>query len=283
MSDNNGWTGQPGVPCEHQNRRWHWLQGPLGEVFICEWIPINKVGIWVRDHATITPANITPQHKYLGPALTPAEVEARVKESVDLGRDIATRELDPQIAMLAPWKAAIENALLNWCDAVEDHETPKDALQRLIRLEVMAALDPKVSQAAADLVAAARKDWLAELNHDTDALMEAARDSALEEAARWHDEQGRFWMEKGREVSALDSQSGLNLLAKAAEHRKHAAAIRALSDTPPGMVLVPREPTNEMIHAGGYALQEHAAMTMDAARIAWDAMVKAAGKEEGDE
>jgi hypothetical protein len=27
-------------------------------------------------------------------------------------------------------------------------------------------------------------------------------------------------------------------------------AIRALSDTPPGMVLVPREPTPEMIHAG---------------------------------
>jgi hypothetical protein len=60
------------------------------------------------------------------------------------------------------------------------------------------------------------------------AALQTARRDALEEAARWHHEQGRFWMEKGREVSALDSQSGLNLLAKAAEHRKHAAAIRAL-------------------------------------------------------
>jgi hypothetical protein len=32
-------------------------------------------------------------------------------------------------------------------------------------------------------IAAAHKEWLAELNHDTDALMEAARQSALEEAA----------------------------------------------------------------------------------------------------
>ena len=63
---------------------------------------------------------------------------------------------------------------------------------------------------------------------EVDARVKQARRDALEEAARWHDEQEKFWMEKGREVSALDSQSGLNLLAKAAEHRKHAAAIRAL-------------------------------------------------------
>jgi hypothetical protein len=58
---------------------------------------------------------------------------------------------------------------------------------------------------------------------------------------------------------------------------------RVLSETPPGMVLVPREPTTAMIHAGGYALQEHAALTMEAARIAWDAMVEAAEKGEGNE
>jgi hypothetical protein len=46
-------------------------------------------------------------------------------------------------------------------------------------------------------------------------LIAQARRDALEEAARWHDEQA-FWMIKGRR------------LAKAEEHRKHAAAIRAL-------------------------------------------------------
>jgi len=99
---------------------------------------------------------------YQGPCLTPAEVDARVKEAVDLGIDIATRELGPQIAMLIPWQTAIEDARSNWCDAVADDETPKAALHHLIQIEMDAALDPKVSQAAADLVAKAKRDALAE-------------------------------------------------------------------------------------------------------------------------
>jgi hypothetical protein len=70
-------------------------------------------------------------------------------------------------------RGATNDALTNWLSPIEDHETPADALQRLIRL-VMAALDPKVSQAAADLVAKARRD----------ALEEAAR--RLEELHRQH-------------------------------------------------------------------------------------------------
>jgi hypothetical protein len=50
---------------------------------------------------------------------------------------------------------------------------------------------------------------------EVDARVAQARRDALEEAARWHDEQA-VWMTKGRR------------LAKAEEHRKHAAAIRAL-------------------------------------------------------
>jgi hypothetical protein len=76
-----------------------------------------------------------------------------------------------------------------------------------------------------------------------------------------------------------------NITTAKAEAKRFLARLadRALSDTPSGRVLVPREPTSAMIHAGGYALQEHAALTMDAARIAWDAMLKAAMKGEGDE
>jgi hypothetical protein len=68
-------------------------------------------------------------------------------------------------ALLNPdrWRGAINDALTNWLSPIEDHETPADALQRLIRLEVNAALDPKVSQSAADLVAQARRDALEEL------------------------------------------------------------------------------------------------------------------------
>jgi hypothetical protein len=180
MTDNNGWNG---VPLNPEEERHHWILTSDGEYAVYLWRPAGECergrwpSAWVYDVDDWDPREGT----YLGPCLTPAEVDARVKEAVDLGKDITTRELDPQIAMLIPWQTALEDALSNWCDAVADDETPKDALQRLIRLEVMAALDPAVSKSAADLVAAARKEWLAELKHDTDALMEAARQSALAE------------------------------------------------------------------------------------------------------
>jgi hypothetical protein len=76
-----------------------------------------------------------------------------------------------------------------------------------------------------------------------------------------------------------------------------AASIEALSDTPPGMVLVPREPTEAMIKACLQAALDfmaetktteiHPAQTYPSpsenARRCWRAMVKAAEKGEGDE
>jgi hypothetical protein len=215
MSDNNEWTGQPGVPCEHQNRRSHWLQGPLGEVFICGWIPINKVGIWVRDHATITPANITPQHKYLGPVLTPAEVDARVKEAeakIAAGCLISNAAEVADLVLLNPerWRGVINDALTNWLSPIEDHETPADALQRLIRLEVMAALDPKVSKSAADLVAQARRE-------------------ALEDCAKWHDEIASEYKKEQLLYEAKESWTVAYVFAQGyVINNKRAAAIRAL-------------------------------------------------------
>jgi len=64
------------------------------------------------------------------------------------------------------WRGAINDALTNWLSPIEDHETPADALQRLIRMEVDAALDPAVSWPAADLVATARRDALEEAEQD---------------------------------------------------------------------------------------------------------------------
>lgn len=58
------------------------------------------------------------------------------------------------------WRGAINDALTNWLDSLLDDETPKDALRRLIRYEVDAALDPAVSQSAADLVATARREGM---------------------------------------------------------------------------------------------------------------------------
>ena len=59
---------------------------------------------------------------------------------------------------LRAWRTAVYNAPLEWHDPPRDDETPKDALRRLIQYEITAALDPAVSQAAADLVATAKED-----------------------------------------------------------------------------------------------------------------------------
>lgn len=56
------------------------------------------------------------------------------------------------------------------------------------------------------------------------------RCEALEEAARWHDEQEKLLQEKAREVSEFSLSIGLDLLVKAGDHRRCAAAIRALKD-----------------------------------------------------
>jgi hypothetical protein len=203
MSDNNGWSGKPGVPLNPERDGAHWLKGYTEDA--CMW---QDEGWYIPGYSHKLDAEaVAARYSYIGPCLTTAEVEARVKEAVDLGRDIATRELDPQIAMLIPWQTAIEDALSNWCDAVADDETPADALQRLIRLEVMAALDPAVSQSAADLVAKAKRE-------------------ALEEAARWHDEQAAEAQKlSDMKVSALDSKVWGDY---ATNHREYAAAIRAL-------------------------------------------------------
>ncbi len=197
------------------------------------------------------------------------------------------------------WRGAINDALTNWLSSIEDHETPCDALRRLIRMEVIAALDPKVSQAAADLVAAAHKEWLEELNHDTDALMEAARQSALAECIAACDAIVHSYRvglpEKHKDRPGGIPYSWKEMWENSAEIAEDIIAdIRALSDTPPGMVLVPREPTDAMIQACLQAALDFMAETkttevhpgqtypspIENARRCWRAMLKAAGKGE---
>jgi hypothetical protein len=85
------------------------------------------------------------------------------------------------------WRDAINDWLTNWLSPIEDHETPADALQRLVRLEVDAALDPKVSQAAADLVAQARRDALEEC---IEACKSIIRLYSVELPEKWKDKPG---------------------------------------------------------------------------------------------
>ncbi len=121
---------------------------------------------------------------------------------------------------------------------------------------------------------------------EVDARVKEARREALEEAARVAE--GKVYKERYRTwpwwLNRDGSEGNRSNDSDIVEHAdKIAAAIRALSDTPPGMVLVPREPTEAMIQAVARPLQGHTMLPLVAARIAWDAMVKAAGKGEGDD
>jgi hypothetical protein len=88
-------------------------------------------------------------------------------------------------------------------------------------------------------IAAAHKEWLAELNHDTDALMEAARQSALAECIAACDAIVHLyrvklpgeWKDQHGDVSHKWQQAWEGWAEIAEDIAKD---IRALSDTPPG-------------------------------------------------
>jgi hypothetical protein len=81
MSDNNGWPGKPGVPLNpEQDSEGHvWrVDGVTG---IYKWVAENQWyenqrGIWVMPNDLIADGDT-----YFGRVVTPAEVEARVKEA----------------------------------------------------------------------------------------------------------------------------------------------------------------------------------------------------------
>jgi hypothetical protein len=154
-------------------------------------------------------------------------------------------------------------------------------------------LEPRFWSSGQQLWAGVRNSWIAPkmlaalFNYAGPCLTPAEVEARVSEAQREALEEAALVAEnepepEGEPPPKLHGRSVKNIATAAvrATKRSIAAAIRALSDAPTNMVLVPREPTSAMIHAGGYALQEHAALTLDAARIAWDAMVKAAGKGE---
>jgi hypothetical protein len=277
--DNNGWTGKPGVPLNPEVDGPHWLKDPDSDrQFVVDWsADIGWRSIFTHDA-------IAAHMCYVAPCLTPAEVDARLADALK-------------------WRAAINDGLTANCqNPIGATETPKDALHRLLQWEITLALDPVISKSAADLVAAAHKEWLAELNHDTDALMEAARQSALAECIAVCDAivhlyrvklPGEYKDQHG-DVSH-EWQQAWEGWAEIAEDI--ATDIRALSETPPGMVLVPREPTSAMIQACLQAALDFMAETKttevhpgqtypspsENARRCWHAMVKAAGKGKGNE
>jgi hypothetical protein len=72
MSDNNGWPGKPGVP---PNEGWWWILFPLD----VQGIRYFDGELWRIGGQLADPKDFAT-YALIGPVLTPAEVEARVKE-----------------------------------------------------------------------------------------------------------------------------------------------------------------------------------------------------------
>jgi len=84
MSDNNGWPGKPGVPLNPEKTGWHWLSGALERPAAFEWLAHKQAWLFHRaqpeDQAMAPPA--FGSWTYLGPCLTPAEVESHKHAAV---------------------------------------------------------------------------------------------------------------------------------------------------------------------------------------------------------
>jgi hypothetical protein len=95
MTNNNGWPEKPGVPLNPERDGWHWLV--KGDFY--------TAALWHRGHFTFLFTKIWPEElsqldmTYIGPALTPAEVDARV---ADARRD-ALEEAARAVEMVAEW------------------------------------------------------------------------------------------------------------------------------------------------------------------------------------
>ena len=69
----NGWPNpdKPGYPVDPETDGWHWLENAKGVPW--PWIWCAKDHEWENGEFVMTP-EVLALHKYLGPALTPAEV-----------------------------------------------------------------------------------------------------------------------------------------------------------------------------------------------------------------
>jgi hypothetical protein len=72
MTDNNGWTGKPGVPLNPEKSRWHWVNSTPRE-----WVVFHDGGSWRLAGSDYRPHEWA-HRVYQGPCLTPAEVDARI-------------------------------------------------------------------------------------------------------------------------------------------------------------------------------------------------------------
>jgi hypothetical protein len=127
MTNNNGWSGKPGVPLNPEQSGWHWFV--RGDFY--------SLALWHCGHFTFQDTTVWPEEfsqldmTYAGPCLTPAEVNARIAaerdalraEKVNLQDDLASVERERAHQHGRADRNATEIARLRAaCDALEDRE-----------------------------------------------------------------------------------------------------------------------------------------------------------------
>jgi hypothetical protein len=132
MTDANGWPDpeRPGVPLNPERDGWHWLSGATETPAALEWrysvTGLQKRGWYLhRAQHGLVYADEMAHWRYLGPALTPAEVAAQIAAAVAAEREACARwhdaEADDYWDRAKRWAAnAIES---KWnAENARDHE-----------------------------------------------------------------------------------------------------------------------------------------------------------------
>jgi len=121
MSDNNGWPGKLGVPMNPEKSGWYWISllGGKDNEQAIEWLG-PEIG-WDEPDWSIEDFGL--HARYLGPALTPAEVEARVATARKDALEEAARWHDEQASeaqKLSDMKVSALDSKV-WGDYAQNH------------------------------------------------------------------------------------------------------------------------------------------------------------------
>jgi len=138
MSENNGWPGEPGVPLNPERDGWHWLSAmyygdPIGPPIACFWYAEHQSWPRLQDKPGNQP--VSRGFCYLGPCLTPAEVESHKHAAVIAYANLLNLPAPPNLIAQAR-RDALEEAWLVIANksALETPASFEDILQRDIEM-----------------------------------------------------------------------------------------------------------------------------------------------------
>ena len=136
-----GWPGEPGVPLNPERDGWHWISllGGKDNAQVIEWF--SDAMRW--DETDWTTDDFKLHTRYLGPCLTPAEVDARVKQARRDALEEAARRIliyfnNNHIAQnaAAAIRALDENSEFTFSSREKRGDKPCEAYDLLMKIAV---------------------------------------------------------------------------------------------------------------------------------------------------